>query len=423
MTDLAIVRWIRELDENGAVGLARALILAEASAHNLPLDGFTMSGRVKVADEGIDGRTHFPEDSGVLLPKGPRVWQVKHGHTEPTTSREFNARKHKGLLQAIRDGYNYVLFWTFDPEDPKRSRVESRFREAVRSIRDDAKVSFLFADQIEQLCYAHLGALRQLPYIPLSGVVSLDVWAPDDFRSVAFQPDENRTCIIEALRSHVSSLDQTPAELHVYGDTGVGKSRLVYEALAVPGVDVRVLVAPDASSLDRRLLTLVAQSPERWLIVVVDDCDIEDRHSLAPYVGMARGRIRLITIGSRGSREQPVADFRYREVLPLEVGASKQIALSVGLEERDADLVAAYTEGYPGLARTLALAIRYGEAASLIDRVRRHEQIGRVLSSPFSPKPTSYRSGCSRSSSGWASTMTWPKSCRSPATPWESRKP
>lgn len=57
MTDLAVVRWIRELDENGAVALARALILAEAGAHGLSLDEFTMSGRVKAADEGVDGRT------------------------------------------------------------------------------------------------------------------------------------------------------------------------------------------------------------------------------------------------------------------------------------------------------------------------------------------------------------------------------
>jgi hypothetical protein len=96
---------------------------------------------------------------------------------------------------------------------------------------------------------------------------------------------------------------------------------------------------------------------------------------------MARGRIRLITIGSRYSRERQPTDSRYLELLPLEAAASKQIALTVGLAEQDADLVAEYTEGYPGLALTFARAIHYGEAGgSLIERVRSHEEIGSVLS-------------------------------------------
>jgi hypothetical protein len=96
---------------------------------------------------------------------------------------------------------------------------------------------------------------------------------------------------------------------------------------------------------------------------------------------MARGRIRLITIGSRHSRERQPTDSRYLELLPLEAAASKQIALTVGLAEQDTDLVAEYTEGYPGLALTFARAIHYGEAGgSLIERVRSHEEIGSVLS-------------------------------------------
>jgi hypothetical protein len=381
MTDLAIVRWIRELDENGAVALARALIFAEAGAHGLPVDQFTMSGRVKVADQGIDGRTHFPDAPGVLLPVGSQVWQVKSGHSPPSASREFDADRHPALIKAIQDGYDYVLFWTYDPVDPDLTSVRSGFTAAVQAVRPDATPTFLFADAIERLCLAHLGVLVQLSPIPLSGVVSLGVWAPQEFEQIRFQPDEDRTRFIDTLRAHASSWEpSSPAEVHVLGDTGVGKSRLVHEALAAPGIGERVLVAPDAAALDTSLLSQVAQSQERRL-VVVDDCDPEDRGRLAKYAGMARGRIRLITIGSRYSRERQ-ADSRYLEVLPLEVAASNQIALSVGLGEQEADLVAAYTEGYPGLALTLARAILHGEAGgSLVERVRGHEEIGRVLSS------------------------------------------
>lgn len=381
MTDLAIVRWIRELDENGAVGLARALIYAEAGRHNLPLDQFTMSGRVKAKDQGIDGRTQFPDADEIVMPTGPCVWQVKSGGSVPGAAGEFDATKHGALLEAIRDGLDYVLFWANDPVDPTLSTVQANFTEAAQAVRADVRVTFLFADAIERLCLSHLGVLVQQSPIPLAGVVGLDVWGPEEFANVAFQADQDRVSAIEALRAHVMS-NEAPSEVHVFGDTGVGKSRLVYEALMVDGVRERVLVVPDASRWDAGLLALIAQSPERSLIAVVDDCDIEERRLLAQYSGMARGRIRLITIGSRASRERPVADSRYLELMPLETAAAREIALSVGLAESDADLVAEYTEGYPGLALTLANAIRYGDAGdSLIDRVRGHEEIGGVLSS------------------------------------------
>lgn len=383
MTDFGIIRWLRELDENGAVALARALIHAEAGRLGLPLAGFTMSGRVKARDEGVDGRTSFPAVETLLLPPFDCVWQVKSGTTEPSASREFDEEKHAALREAVTAGANYVLFGTNDPTDPQATRVTDAFRAAVRAVRPDAKAWFLFADAIERLCWGHLGVLAQQSPIPLGGVVSLDVWAASQtFRAVAFQPDQARARFLEVLREHVRSEAASVAEVHVIGDTGVGKSRLVYEALAVPGIAERVVAAPDSASLDRALLSLVAQSPERRLVLVVDDCEPEDRGALARFVGMAQGRLRLITIGSRTQRSGSSSDLHYIELGPLATPASREIALSVGLQEGDADMVAEYTEGYPGLALTLASAIRNSAVpASLIDRVRGHEEIGSVLSS------------------------------------------
>jgi hypothetical protein len=382
MTDLALIRWIRELNENGAVALARSVIMAEAGRLGLPLNGFSMSGRVKASDGGIDGRTQFPEGEGTLLPTGMCVWQVKSGATAPSADAEFDENRHRPLLEAIRAGADYVLFWTNDPVDPQRSGVTQRFTTAVQSVRSDATVTFIFAEQVERLCMAHVGVLAQQAQIPLSGVVSLEVWAPDEFRLVTYQADNDRVRFIEAIRSHVTNSSASPSEIHVYGDTGVGKSRLVYEALVGDGLRQRVLVVPDASSWEQSLLTLVAQSPERTLILVVDDCEADDRRSLGQYAGMAGGRVRLVTIGSRSTRERPVIDSRYLELLPLQAEASKEIALSVGLDESAANVVAGYTEGYPGLALTLAKAIRFGTPdGSLIERVRGHEEIGPVLSS------------------------------------------
>jgi hypothetical protein len=321
------------------------------------------------------------------------VWQVKSGSSPPDASKEFGS-KHTALLEAIREGYDYVLFWTNDPVDPTAATVKENFQKAIQEVRPDASATFVFADAIERLCYAHLAVLSQAHALPLGGVVSLRTWGQRQDFSIPFQFDDKRGRHTEVLHSHVKSEDPAFSTLHLYGDTGVGKSRLVFEALSENTIVDRVLVALDPACLDRNLLTLVAESPERRLILVVDECTAEDRQAVARYADLAQGRIRLVTIGSRYSRDPQPADARYLEVPPLATAASREIALSVGLSEADADVVAHYTEGYPKLAFVLAEAIsRGGPTENLLDRIR-SEAVGSVLSSMLTnPEDISFLGG------------------------------
>ncbi|MDC9007678.1 hypothetical protein [Mycobacterium marinum] len=377
--DLQIVRWIREFDENGAVSLARTLCFAEVGWRGFPIGLVSISGRVKVADGGIDGRTNFPPSAESLFPPGDQVWQIKSGGTSPSATVELNSDKHAALIEAIKNGADYVLFWTNDPIPATRSTVITNFTNVVKEVRADAKVTFLFADEIEQLCYQHPTVLAQHGPVPISGLVGIGVWAPPEFRQIEFQADESRRETIDLLRQHVAQVAE-PSEIDLYGDTGVGKSRLVYEALSVDGVRERVLVASDPTVLDPNLLANIASTRGSSLILVVDDCDAEDRRMLTKRVGMTRGRVRLITLGPRVTRDRLGQDRRRREVPRLEIQASKQIALSRGLDDQQAALVASLTEGYPGLAASLAKAIEYGEqGATLLSQIRGDYEIGPVL--------------------------------------------
>lgn len=377
--DLKITRWIREQDENGAVSLARTLCIAEAGRHHLPLDVVSFSGRVKAADQGIDGRTQFANDlEDTLFPRGTHVWQVKSGSKAPSATAELDSGRHAGLLEAIKGGADYVLFWANDPTDVVRSTVQESFTKGVRNIRGDASVTVLFADEIERLCYQHVAVLAQNGAAPISGLVPLEVWARQ-FQLIEFQADQSRETTLDLLRRHATSNDE-PAELHIFVDSGVGKSRLVYEALSQDGISERVLVAPDPANWDRGLLSIIASTSGSSLVLVVDDCDTEDRSALARLVGLSQGRVRLITVGSRTNRERPIDDRRRREVLPLEAAANQKIAKSIGLDEQQAALVANLTEGYPGLAATLAKAIAYGApGATMLARIRADDDIGSVL--------------------------------------------
>jgi hypothetical protein len=381
LTDLAIIPWIRGLGEAEAVALARDIISAEVGRLGLPRDTFSMTARVKAKDGGVDGRTRFPIGIGAILPEGEQIWQIKSGVTAPSASTEFDPEKRKSLRQAIANGSDYVLFWTNDPPDPTAQEVRNAFTTSVQGIRDNAKATIFFAENIRLLCQAHLGVLATSPVAPLRGVVSLPAWGQRQDFGIPFQSDDVRTRLSSELRAHVASEDPSIPAVAIYGDTGVGKSRLVYEALNVDGVSERVLIGLGSQAVDPTLLSMVVQSSDRRLILVVDECSPDDRRQLTNYADLAQGRIRLITIGSRYSRDPQPPDRQFLELGPLETKASRDIALSAGVSTEQADQIAELTEGYPKLAYILARAITTGgPEAAIVQRIR-GEAIGGVLSS------------------------------------------
>jgi hypothetical protein len=271
--------WLRNLGSADAVRLARELIFAEAGRLNLPLGGFQMSGRVNVGDEGIDGRTNFPDASGTLFPTGRQVWQVKSGTTEPRAADEFKP-EHEGLLEAVRSGWAYVLFWTNDPEDPRRKAWMTKFREDAQKVVPGLEPTFLLLEDIERLANQHPAALMRAGAVPHYGVLSLETWGRS-FLEVEFVSDDQRDAALEAIGSHLATDDPSDTSIHIFGDTGVGKSRVVYEALNQDGRRERTVVAPSYEALNQALLTHIAETENSDLVLVVDDCTRAGQEPLA----------------------------------------------------------------------------------------------------------------------------------------------
>jgi hypothetical protein len=377
LAGLGVDQWLRRLGAREAVQLARELIFAEAGRLDLPLGDFEMSGRVTVGDEGIDGRTRFPETSATHFPRGPHVWQVKSGPTEPRASDEFRP-EHRGLLNAVRKGWGYVLFWTFDPIDSRRDAWKTKFRDDAQQVVPGLEPVFLLLEDIERMANRHPAVLLRAGAVPHYGVLRLETWG-EPLLNVEFSSDEQRDSALQAIRAHVTSEDSTDASIHIFGDTGVGKSRVVYEALARDGTRERAVVAPSYGTLNLALLTHVAETDNCHLILMVDDCTPEQVEILGRAASYARGRLRLVTAGNRWDR-RAYRDARTIELPPLRRGAIEHLlAESEGLPSGEARLVAQFTQGYPGLAVGLAREIRFGAGTTDLMSAIRGRRVGPIL--------------------------------------------
>jgi hypothetical protein len=377
LPSLGVDLWLRNLGGAEAVRLARELIFAEAGRLNLPLGEFQMSGRVNVGDEGVDGRTNFPEAAETLFPRGRQVWQVKSGTTEPSAADEFRP-EHRGLLEAVRNGWGYVLFWTNDPVDHRRKAWMEKFREDAQKVVPDLEPTFLLLEDIERLANQHPATLLRAGAVPHYGVLSLETWSRS-FLEVEFFSDDRRDAALETIGLHVAKSDPSDTSIHIFGDTGVGKSRVVYEGLKQEGRRERAVVAPSYETLDQALLTHVAETDNCDLVLVVDDCTPEQVENLSRLASYARGRLRLVTAGNRWDRRQ-YRDAGTIELPPLRSGAVEELlAQSEGLPPAEARLVSQFTQGYPGLAVGLARELRFGvDTTDLVSAIR-GRRVGPIL--------------------------------------------
>lgn len=377
---LPLDRLIRALDEAGAVGLAHALLNAERGRLGLPADSVEWGFRVKVSDGGVDGRTRFPSAATSPYPLGQRLWQVKSGSSTPDPIREFAPPRRKPpgtekwVVEQLRSGdWGYVLFWTHDPVDPERARLYESFNKRLDEIATTIPRDYILLDQIVELCRHHPQTALPLLGVPTLGALSVDQWGAL-FRG-DFVTNTRREVAMGRLRAFASSSDPSVTLMRVYGDSGAGKSRLVYEAVSSEELRDRTLVA--VGTANAALPSWVQGDPEASLVLVLDDATPNDIRVLRPIAAAAAGRLRVIAIeqGTVGD----VPDDLNIEVEPLERAEIENVMRPLVPEGVSFEAVANLAGGYPDLAMELARALREPTVGEELATLARRREIGEIL--------------------------------------------
>ena len=114
-------------------------------------------------------------------------------------------------------------------------------------------------------------------------------------------------------------------------------------------------------------------------MLVVDECDLVRAQGIHAEFAAARGRVRVVTLGDRGSHREWTGGGVVHELPPLAVAElSDQLKEAVGLPADHARFVAEHTEGYPQLAWQLAQVVSE-DATQDITSLTRQSVIGVLL--------------------------------------------
>jgi hypothetical protein len=277
------------------------LLDLETRACGLQGHHLSINSKENTPDGGVDASL-LGAPSTDYLPIGDSAWQFKRTNLGPKACADEFAGA-EWAHHFVRAGGSYVL--VLGAALPP-NLIESRRKEVAKKA---IELGLLPADDPQRIRVYDANKLARwasnFPSLAVSrlaggpGSVAVDYewWASGRTHDKQWVGDDDRNAAIQAIRSQVSSVGAV--DVRVQGDSGIGKTRLVLEALNEDELRPLVAYVADERSIDSELLIHLVEAG-RATILVVDECPAERHVKLVEKLS-ADPAIRLITIGDSGT--------------------------------------------------------------------------------------------------------------------------
>jgi hypothetical protein len=286
------------------------LLTAEAAAQRLSNSDLVTTYKENVGDGGVDAGLRNAATSR-WLPDGESAWQFKAGNLIPSKI-AGEIKGAKSAIDVIRRGGSYRLVLGTSLNTKTTKAREDKLREAVADLGikvPDDKLSVVGAEWLARWAEEY-PTLAVSPAIRGAGHVGQPhrQWAASIRHQSQFESSESRDQAIQAIHGVLSA--GAEVDLHVHGDGGQGKTRLVLEALRGHELEALVLYISAADEFSTGAMSYL-QAHGRAAVMVVDECDAR-RHEIYASLLTPGTRLRLVSIGlpSAASTRSPMVRLR-----------------------------------------------------------------------------------------------------------------
>ena len=365
------------LNERALTELLRRLLSVEAQANGIPASAIQVASRIHTPDGGEDGRIAWtgPPDHTPFLPGRLCQFQLKAGKTRPAAAGQdvlsASGEVKQIVRTAIEAGGHYIMLCAHQHVQREIEARKTRIRDALRGANlavDSGQIDFRDADQIASWVNRHPPVAAWVRERTQPGLVgpfrSWSHWAGRPEHDDSPWVEDER---LPALRGDVrESVAQPRSVVRVVGLSGVGKTRLVLEALGPADDEDPALHSPSdlviyavESEVGAERLNETVQSladTGNRAIVVVDECAPATHRSLSNMVLRRGSGLSLVTIDhevATGAQDQEM-----RRVPEAPHSLTRAIIERIPLVRHREDQLrlARFCKGFP------KIAIRIGHA-------------------------------------------------------------
>ena len=368
------------------IDLIQRLLTAEALANDLPEYGIHVASNINAPDGGEDARIFWV--GGVkqtsFLPSRQCQFQMKTGAISPEQARQEIMRRGSlkpMVLKAIEEGFNYIMLST---QPYVMKLIEARKQKIRSAIQDsgipihDAKVEFRGGDQIAAWVNSHPSVALWLAECVRPASVgpftTYDGWGRrSEFHAVSFVGDSRFPEIRERIRACVTVPGNA---LRVVGLSGIGKSRLIFEALEREAGKALVMYTVESENPIGTVQSTVRRlaDSQRRAVVVIDECDPNTHRQLVGMVSWAGSKISLVTIEDEFQRNSSGNTTHVVSEAPTEVVEAIVEEKLPDIPNEDKRRLTQFAKGFPAVAVRITgiwefgVPIAYSTENDLVDK-------------------------------------------------------
>jgi hypothetical protein len=290
--------------------------------HEPGLHGYQLrvDSRDTVADGGVDATVDSPTAS-TWCASGKSCWQFKRSDLAPAACANELANA-SWAQELVRDGATYTLVLgrrlnDRAIDDRRSSLIEKAHELGLIQVGDDDRVQVLDANVLARWSTEFPSlAVSTMLHGPGTGMMDHATWSASNRHTSHWVSDQEREEGIKSIHEIVKT--EIFSEVRIIGESGVGKTRLVMEALRVAELAPLVVYVPDQQVLSAESLAHVL-SADRTAILVVDECPGRSHEKLAERIPTP-ATLRLVTIGEADaySLRAPVLEVTTMEQAKIE---------------------------------------------------------------------------------------------------------
>ncbi len=261
-------------------GFVNTLLRAQSFKYGIPDSAISTSRQQNVGDGGVDAQINQGADvdkTGRL--RCPSAWQYKavgsKGITEDSVCKEIEKRY---AAQLVKEGYGYRICVCSELTPEKKEKLEKALNEKATSINPSAKTCYvLSASDLADWANRLPGVVGSFFEWPVTIALHWQAWEKSETSvTPEYVVPPGWEQYLQAIRTHVC-FPVPPADpiLTVQGSAGVGKTRLVFEAIRqTDGASQLVVVTNDEKKAQEIGAWLVNQG-RMAAILVADECSVQ----------------------------------------------------------------------------------------------------------------------------------------------------
>jgi hypothetical protein len=343
---LSIDRFdFERLGAQDAVEFFRALLRAEARRLRIPSHKVHVSSWINVPDGGIDASVEDYDslnESGIFIAahtgyqiKASKIYQRQQEFERNIRQELFGKNKRAkkenlgaSVRQLLDDGGAYVLVcFKQDFVETQRVKSENFLRELFSQCGYvNPQVAVWGQNEI-------VGMLQPFPSLSLHftgrGHLFFEThktWANHDDMRVALELGVAQNEFLTNLQSELRR-DNEAVLVHVWCEPGIGKTKLVLEAMSAEDLEPLVLYCQAARFVESALMNELLRPDNAFnVVLILDECDRNHRADIWNKFKYAGSRIRIVMIYNEFDRA--TGSIRYFDVPPLGSGEISRIIQS-----------------------------------------------------------------------------------------------